>query len=223
MPGKVSMLNKTFARLTVVAECDVLDDSGQYVWHCECSCGGNATVKGYDLRAGKVRSCGCLLTGHCLKASAMGADATRLYCRPRNDITRQSWRAMVFRCTNPNAQEYAQYGGAGIKVCDRWLGADGLKAFIEDLGDRPNIKYSIDRMDNALGYFPGNCKWSTHKEQVQNRAVTIWLTVDGVKRTLSEWADYTGIIYGTLYGRYKWGWSHFDIVSTPVQQRTHKV
>ena len=73
---------------------------------------------------------------------------------------------MKVRCDNPNATGYANYGGRGIKVCDRWR--TSFAAFLADMGPKPSPKHSIDRIDNDRGYERGNCRWATPKEQRRN-------------------------------------------------------
>jgi hypothetical protein len=74
------------------------------------------------------------------------------------------------RCTNPRNKRYADYGGRGIQVCDRWR--TSFAAFLEDMGRRPSPEHSIDRYPNNDGnYEPGNCRWATAKQQRANRRV----------------------------------------------------
>jgi len=79
--------------------------------------------------------------------------------------TYQSWRDMKRRSQNPNHKYYNYYGGRGIKVCKRW---QNFANFLEDMGERPE-NTTLDRIDNGGNYEPGNCRWATPKQQVQNR------------------------------------------------------
>ena len=78
----------------------------------------------------------------------------------------RTWRHMLDRCLNPNDQDFADYGGRGIAVCERWR--DSFAAFYADLGARPP-GLTLDRIKNDVGYEPGNCRWATRKEQADNR------------------------------------------------------
>lgn len=79
----------------------------------------------------------------------------------------RSWAHIKDRCLNPNNKRYKHYGGRGITVCDRWI--NSFSNFYNDMGDKPNSKMSIDRIDNDGNYTPGNCKWSNSTEQVMNK------------------------------------------------------
>lgn len=80
-----------------------------------------------------------------------------------------TWLDMRNRCRNPDAHNYARYGGRGIKVCERW---DAFENFLADLGERPGKGYSIERRDNDGDYEPSNCKWATRFEQARNKRNT---------------------------------------------------
>lgn len=79
--------------------------------------------------------------------------------------TYRTWVAMRARCLNPNVINYANYGGRGIKVCERW---DDFENFLADMGLKPSPKHSIDRIDNDGNYESGNCHWATKLEQARN-------------------------------------------------------
>jgi hypothetical protein len=81
----------------------------------------------------------------------------------------ESYKGMKKRCYNPNSQDYYNYGGRGIVVCDEWLGKDGFDKFLNDLGFRPSSKHSIDRINSNGNYCKENCRWATISEQSKNK------------------------------------------------------
>lgn len=124
---------------------------------------------------------------------------------------------MIQRCYNPNNPKYPRYGGRGITVCDRWLGDNGLRNFIEDMGQPPE-GLSLDRIDNDGNYEPTNCKWSTNSEQSNNTHWANKVTYKGRTQTLSQWAKELGVRRQSLYGRIKGGWSVERAFETPLNK-----
>lgn len=120
--------------------------------------------------------------------------------------TYTSWAALRQRCLNPNHPKFPQYGGRGIKVCDRW---DDFVVFLADMGERP-VGTSIDRIDPNGHYEPGNCRWSTPREQQNNLRVTRFVTYGGNKTTLAELARTIGLAQNTLRYRIDSGWPEQD-------------
>jgi hypothetical protein len=107
-------------------------------------------------------------------------------------ITYCSYWAMKDRCYNPNSKHYENYGGSrGITVCQRWK--KSFLNFLEDMGERPSLAHSLDRIDNEGSYCAENCKWSTKKEQGRNRRNNVSVKYKGKKYLLCELSEKTGI------------------------------
>lgn len=116
-----------------------------------------------------------------------------------------SWDRMKQRCHNPKDVSYYKYGAKGIEVCDRWR--NSFTAFLKDMGTAPSPNHTIDRFPNKTGnYEPGNCRWATPIEQQRNRTNNRIIKAFGSEKTLSEWAEYSGIPKQTISGRLKAGW-----------------
>lgn len=115
-----------------------------------------------------------------------------------------TWCNMRRRCYSEKNEQYRNYGGRGIRVCDRWLGDGGFKNFVEDMGPRPKGT-TLDRIDVDGYYCPANCRWATAEQQMGNQRKTVWCIVDGKdKMCLAQAADKVGIWRQTAFRRY-WG------------------
>jgi hypothetical protein len=126
-----------------------------------------------------------------------------------NSSTYRVWSGMLTRCGNPNTRAYADYGGRGIRVCERWL---DFALFFADMGERPSSGHSIDRIDNDGNYEPANCRWATRKEQNNNSRHNRLITINGISKTLEDWANYAGFVPGTLNYRLKMGWHESELL-----------
>ena len=127
------------------------------------------------------------------------------------------WRGIKKRCYSPRARGYANYGGRGIKVCDRWR--ESFAAFYADMGPRPSPDHQIDRYPDGNGdYEPGNCRWATRAEQNRNRKNNRLLLFRGHIMCLTDWAKRVGMSKGTLLERLQRGMSIEEALTTPVRR-----
>ena len=158
MSKKIEMIEKKFEKLLVVKESGK-DKRGKLLYECKCDCSNISIVLGEHLRSGHSKSCGCLKSQLSKeKATTHGMSKTTTY---------KSWCHVLERCNNLKDKAYFDYGGRGIKVCKRWL---KFENFFEDMGIKPK-GYTIERIDNSLGYFKENCKYATPLEQSRNKRV----------------------------------------------------
>jgi hypothetical protein len=156
MTARLDLAGKRFGRLAALHPID--HKSGKLRWLCECVCGNTKIARATDLNCGRVRSCGCLQRDRVTERNTKhGCYGTPTYV---------SWRRMIDRCTNLKDRRYKDYGGRGIKVCDRWL--QSFYAFLEDMGERPPRK-TIDRIDVDGDYEPSNCRWASVTTQNRNK------------------------------------------------------
>ena len=175
-------------------------------WNCLCECGNTVEVEAGNLRNGHSQSCGCLrreltkerFTIHGLTESAEF----------------RIWTGILSRCQNPNVKAFPLYGGAGVSVCERWL---TFGNFLADMGRRPSLIHSVDRINTLGNYEPSNCRWATRKQQANNRRDNIRLTFAGQTRTVREWSDTTGMDYFVLIQRHSAGWPVGAILTRPVR------
>lgn len=173
---------------------------------CLCSCGKRKSVACSTIKAGLSQSCGCL------RGEQVG-NRSRTHGQTKTS-TYRIWSGMVNRCTNKNNKDWKLYGGRGIVVCARWM---AFENFLEDMGERPGRRHSIDRIDNSRGYEPGNCRWASDVEQANNRSNNHRVSWNGETRTVSEWARHLSISERCLWCRLNRGWSIEDALSTPTK------
>lgn len=119
------------------------------------------------------------------------------------------WASMRDRCNNPNNRQFADYGGRGIKVCERW---ESYGAWLADMGPRP-LGHSLDRRDNNKGYEPGNCRWATRREQQRNQRRAVWVTIDGERYRAIELAEQYNLKPDTIVARAKRNLCFSDVVT----------
>lgn len=118
---------------------------------------------------------------------------------------RNIWYGIVHRTGNPNNPSYKNYGARGITLCDSWQSFDN---FYRDVGEKYEDGLTLDRINNSLGYFPENVKWSSRKEQANNRRTSRYFKLNGVTKTFAQWIDHYGVKASTVKQRfYAYGWT----------------
>jgi hypothetical protein len=133
-----------------------------------------------------------------------------------HSITYTSWQAMLGRCRNPANDHFAQYGGAGVTVCERWT---SFENFLDDMGERPEGQ-TLDRYPDKTGnYEPANCRWATPQQQSWNRRSGRMLILNNETLCVGEWAVRIGIPRTVLQDRLRLGWSDERILTTPYSGR----
>lgn len=181
---------------------------------CE-TCNSEFSVLQHDVNRGRGRFCSksCAASGTHNSAYKHG-NATRFKGQTKEYKT---WAQVKTRTTNPNSQNAAYYMGRGIKMCDRWL--NSFEAFYEDMGPAPTPKHSIDRIDPNGDYEPGNCRWATHIEQMNNIRNNKRIEFGGVVMTQEEWGRVTGIRGSVIQKRLKRGWTVEKALTTQLMRR----
>lgn len=177
---------------------------------CRCACGVEKRINAGNIASGKSRSCGCRV-------------AERARERMRTHGMKESpeyvaWCNAKARCHRKTHPRYAEWGGRGISMCDRWR--ESFESFLADMGPRPSPGHSIDRIDGSRWYEPGNCRWATAKVQSTNRpSWTNTITFDGRTQTITEWAAEVGIARKSLYDRLAIGWTVERAMTAPKGSR----
>lgn len=217
-----NITGRTFGRISVISFAGMRRSSAcnKSYWNCVCSCGNALMTGGWSLINGRTQSCGCLRRENHLAAITTHGFGTSHTVIPEYLV----WTQMLQRCFNSKCEEYHNYGGRGITVCERWRGKSGFVTFLSDIGRRPSTDHSIDRFPNNDGnYEPGNVRWATRKEQHSNRRITLWVDYKGERKTLMEWSNILGIPYNVLKGRIrgrKNPWTVEKAFTTPYSRPT---
>jgi hypothetical protein len=181
----------------------------QYVAVFECECGKKIVVSHGSVSNGHTRSCGCVRKGLSNEKVKKHGHSVSVDGKTKTTKTYRTWTNMRNRCGNPRCKYFKDYGGRGIIVCERW---NSFESFLQDVGEIPE-GLTIDRVDNNKGYCPENVRLATMEQQANNTRATRFLTINGVTKSISEWAKQTGAVSPSLiHSRLSRGHSEYDSV-----------
>lgn len=174
---------------------------------CACDCGEISLVEIYNLTSGNSTQCKfCALSSRAEKRRTHGHSISRKDLDPDGYNCYTRWQSMKRRCYKEYDKRYHDYGGRGIKVCERWF--NSYENFLSDMGLPPTRKHQIDRIDNEGDYEPDNCRWVSLRQNARNKRNSKLITAFGETLTQAEWAERTGIKRETIARRLKLGWDN---------------
>jgi len=184
-------------------------------WWCKCACGREVSLPSQGLRKGISTSCGCQ-KGELISAKKTRHGQCRTGKRTREHTT---WSSMIARCTDRSDKRYVDYGGRGIKVCERWF---VFENFFADMGVSPSPKHTVERIDTNGNYDPLNCRWATRKEQSLNRRSNRLVQYNGERKPVAAWVAQLGLNEELVRSRLRLGWSFQDAVDTPPRNQPRR-
>jgi hypothetical protein len=153
------LTGRTFHEWRVLGFSHVGTGNKQY-WSCKCGCGAEKAVESYNLLSGRSKSC-----RRC-SAKVVGVETHKTHGLSKSVVYKR-WLAMKTRCYNSNNERSYKYHGAlGVKIAPEWV--DDFESFYEYIGEPPTPKHTVDRKDPFGDYAPGNVRWATQSEQMQN-------------------------------------------------------
>jgi hypothetical protein len=199
MPRLIDITGQRFGRLAVTKKAaSATNGKKQTRWECRCDCGETVTVWKTALTSGTQVSCGCYMRERARETVIKRATTHGM----KHSSEYSVWCGMKRRCLNPNDKSYPRYGGRGIRVL-----FSGFADFYSEVGPRPGLEFSIDRIDTNGHYAPGNVRWATGKQQCRNKLKSIKVSIDGVERPLKDWCEERGLDYRNVWQRIKvLGW-----------------
>jgi hypothetical protein len=195
------LTGKKFGRLIVILDNNTKRKDSKYVL-CRCECGNEKWIASSSLISGYTKSCGCLNKE---KASERAKERSTIHGMSNKRI-HKIWWGMIARCTYPSVNEYNNYGGRGIKVCDEWL-TDFMSFYNWAMLHGYADNLSIDRINVNGNYEPSNCRWVTMQKQQNNKRSNNFITYNGITKTASEWSYSLGGKRMMVTKRLQHGWT----------------
>lgn len=197
MGNEVVKIGERFSRLVV------LEETSPAFWHgnkqrmvkCECDCGVVKVIRYAQLKSGDTKSCGCLKKEGYLNNWGKPRKENRIIHEPLYSV----WQGMKQRCSNPDLVGWDVYGGAGVKVCERW--ANDYVSFRDwalSNGWRKGLEIDKDMIPKKLGipavlYSPEMCSIVTRRQNCNARRSNVYLNINGIEMTLADACRFCGV------------------------------
>lgn len=207
---QLDIVGKKFGKLLVLERIG-LNKHKHYEFKVLCDCGKENIIEGRYLTSGKTKSCGCgMVEGVKQSNTTHGMSGTRIY---------GIWNNMRARCYNKNSNNYDDYGGRGITVCNEWKSKHNFNNFFNwAMENGYSDELSIDRINVDGNYEPSNCRWVDMKVQANNRRSNVEYYYNGEYKTLSEICDSNNINYQAVWKRiHKYNWSFEKAISESIR------
>lgn len=170
----------------------------------QCHCGEKFITRINTVKSGKAKSCGCE------RRKKLKKRITRHGGSYKPEYT--TWESMKSRCLCKTNKFYNVYGGRGITISDEWI--TDFKKFYEDMGPKPSPSHSIDRINVNGNYCKENCRWEIRYNQDRNRTDNIFITYNGEKLIVADWAKKLGLHAQTIKDRLNRGLSIEECFNT---------
>lgn len=208
------LTGQKFGRLSVICFVGHYGPRRRLMWRCRCDCGDTILMTGASLTTEHAKSCGCI---YIERASALGRAKRKHghWSGSRASPEYAAWQSMKQRCSNKKTKNFNDYGGRGIKVCKRWL--HSFENFLKDMGPRPSLVHSLDRIEVNGDYEPTNCRWADSSTQSFNRRNNCWITIRGRQMLLVDAVAKLGkVALKTARDRLHRGWDPEIAITTPM-------
>lgn len=205
------LTGERYGNLVVLSLAEIKDKRSY--WNCQCDCGNRKIVRNDALISYKTVSCGCLKK----KQDRINLTAYHKGGRTKERLY-HIWMSMRQRCQNPNNHAYLDYGGRGITVSPLWEDYDVFKKWAYENGYDDLL--TIERKDVNGNYEPDNCCWIPCSLQARNTRKTVYFDFDKKEHPMVEWSEITGIKRGTLYARFRKGYTNKADLLSDVNLRT---
>lgn len=202
-----SFIGHRFHKLIVLS---IDKNNGDVKCTCKCDCGELHIGSFYRIVGGYTKECSrCMRNSRSVRATKHKMSGSRI---------ERIWSGMISRCYNKSSTSYRKYGALGIRVCDSWrYSASDFISWAIDNGYDDSL--SLDRIDSKGNYSPENGRWVTQKAQCNNKSNNRVLEINGLKMTVSQWADKMGVPETLIRNRIdRLGWDVERSVLTPKQE-----